>query len=162
MSEILVTSVATPIGPFSVATLDGVVIESTFGSPRRLRNKGKVVFFIPGVSIPIRRYFSGDHGALDSIPVRIEGSSYKTKVLKQMRRVRAGTVISYKSLAAKSGSTRASRAVGSACSTNLIPLIIPCHRVLPSSGGVGNYGYGVKRKKWLLEFEGINEQRVTR
>lgn len=162
MSETLITSIATPIGPFSVAVLDGVVIESTFGSSKRLRNKGRTVFFIPGVSIPIRRYFSGDHKALDSIPVRIEGTSFKTKVFKEMRRVRAGKVTSYKLLAEKAGSAKASRAVGSACATNLIPLIIPCHRVLPSSGGVGNYGYGVKRKKWLLEFEGVSEQRVRR
>lgn len=100
--------------------------------------------------------------ALDSIPVRIEGRSFKAKVLKEMRRVRAGKVTSYKSLAAKAGSARASRAVGSACATNLIPLIIPCHRVVPSSGGVGNYGYGVKRKKWLLEFEAVSEKRVRR
>lgn len=162
MSEVLITSIVTPIGPFSVAALDGVVIESTFGPSKRLRNKGRTVFFIPGVSIPIRRYFSGDHMALDSIPVRIEGRSFKAKVLKEMRRVRAGKVTSYKSLAAKAGSARASRAVGSACATNLIPLIIPCHRVVPSSGGVGNYGYGVKRKKWLLEFEAVSEKRVRR
>lgn len=162
MSEVLVTSIVTPIGPFSVAAVDGVVIESTFGSAKRLRNKGRTVYFIPGVTIPIRRYFSGDHKALDSIAVRIEGSGFRTKVLKEMRRVRAGKVTSYKALAARAGSVNASRAVGSACATNLIPLIIPCHRVLPTSGGVGNYGYGVKRKKWLLNFESVSEPRARR
>lgn len=154
MSEILVTSISTPIGPFSVAVQSGMVIESTFASTRALRSKGRQVNFIPGVSIAIRRYFSGDLRALDSIPVDTQMGGFRGKVLKEMRKIKPSKTLTYQSLASKAGSPRASRAVGSACATNPIPLIIPCHRVVPSSGGVGNYGYGSDKKEWLLEFEG--------
>lgn len=154
MSEILLTSITTPIGMFSVAVESGKVIESTFGSTRALRNRGRKVNFIPGVSIAIRRYFSGDHRALDSIAVDARVNGFRGKVLKEMRKIRPGKTLSYKSLAIKANSPGASRAVGTACATNPIPLIIPCHRVVPSSGGIGNYGYGSEKKEWLLEFEG--------
>jgi methylated-DNA-[protein]-cysteine S-methyltransferase len=54
----------------------------------------------------------------------------------------------------RSGHPRAARAVGTACARNPVPLVVPCHRVLPSSGGVGQYGGGVARKLALLELEG--------
>lgn len=154
MSEILLSTITTPIGPFSVAVESGTVIESTFGSARALKSKGRKVNFIPGVSIAIRRYFSGDFHALDSIPIDPKVNGFRGKVLKEMRKIRPGKTLSYQSLAAKAKSPRASRAVGSACATNPIPLIIPCHRVLPSGGGIGNYGYGSDKKEWLLDFEG--------
>ena len=154
MSEILLTSITTPIGPFSLAVESGVVIESTFGSTRSLRSKGRKVNFIPGVSIAIRRYFSGDLSALDSIPVDPRSNGFRSKVLKEMRKIKPSKTLSYQSLASRAGSPRASRAVGSACATNPIPLIIPCHRVVPSQGGIGIYGYGSDKKEWLLEFEG--------
>lgn len=162
MNSILVTTIATPIGPFSLAVESGKVIESTFGSTRALRAKGAKVNFIPGVSIPVRRYFSGDFKALDAIEVALPSSGFRGKVLKEMRKIKSGKTLTYQALAAKSGSQRASRAVGTVCATNPIPLIIPCHRVLPSYGGVGNYGYGSEKKEWLLEFEGAIEPREGR
>lgn len=154
MSEILLATVTTPIGPFSVAVESGMVIESTFGGTRALRSKGRKVNFIPGVSIAIRRYFAGDFRALDSIPIDPRVSGFRGKVLKEMRKIKPGKTLSYQALASKANSPRASRAVGTACATNPIPLIIPCHRVLPSNGGTGKYGYGSDKKEWLLEFEG--------
>lgn len=64
---------------------------------------------------------------------------------------------SYGELALKSGFPRASRAVGSVCAKNAIPLIIPCHRVIASGGKLGSYAFGVEKKRWLLEFEGALE-----
>ena len=157
MSEVLLTTIQTPIGPFSIAAKQGRVIESTFGTVKGLQNKGRQVSFIPGISIAVRRYFSGDHKALDSIPVELDVDGFRGKVLTQMRKIRPGAALTYQALARKAGSPRASRAVGSACARNPIPLIYPCHRVLPSSGGIGNYGYGSEKKRWLLEFEGAIE-----
>ena len=153
-AELLSSSIATPIGPFSFTLSQGKVIEATFGQPRSLRRRGRLVRRVPGVSESIRAYFSGELDALEKIPVEISGSIFRSRVLRKMRGIRAGKTLSYKALAIKSGSPRASRAVGRACATNLIPLIIPCHRVLPSDGSIGRYGYGEKKKAWLLEFEG--------
>jgi methylated-DNA-[protein]-cysteine S-methyltransferase len=65
-----------------------------------------------------------------------------------------GQTLSYTEVAERAGNRRASRAAGTACATNPIPLIVPCHRVLPASGIPGNYGGGPEMKRSLLELEG--------
>jgi methylated-DNA-[protein]-cysteine S-methyltransferase len=156
--EALTSTVATPLGPFSFTTMDGKVIESTFGQPRSLHLKSTFVRSIPGISAHIRSYFAGEFNALDLVPVEISASDFQDLVLRKMRGIKAGKTLSYQGLAKRSGSPRASRAVGSTCATNRIPLIIPCHRVISSDGSIGRYGYGEKRKRWLLEFEGAIER----
>ena len=62
--------------------------------------------------------------------------------------------MTYGALAARVGRPRAARAVGTACATNPVPIIVPCHRVLPGGGGVGSYGGGPDVKRLLLAHEG--------
>jgi methylated-DNA-[protein]-cysteine S-methyltransferase len=64
-------------------------------------------------------------------------------------------VVTYGALAARVGHPGAARAVGSACATNPVPIVVPCHRVVPGSGGVGSYGGGPERKRRLLAHEGV-------
>lgn len=100
-------------------------------------------------------YFAGE--VVDfKLPVDLSlmRSDFRRRVLQRLRKVRGGKVTTYGSLADAIGSPRAARAVGSACATNPVPIIVPCHRVVPAGGGLGNYGGGVDRKRWLLEFEG--------
>ena len=79
---------------------------------------------------------------------------FKQLVWKALREVRAGETISYGELAARVGAPGAARAVGTANATNPICLVIPCHRVIRAGGGdIGNYGFGVDRKRWLLTHE---------
>jgi methylated-DNA-[protein]-cysteine S-methyltransferase len=151
---LLTSSVATPVGPFSFTARDGKVIEATFGSSQKLRARGRIVRSIPVISPALRAYFGGELEALEMIPVELSATEFRTRVLRAMRKIPVGTTVSYKELARKSGSEDASRAVGSTCASNRIPLIIPCHRVIPSDGSIGAYGYGTKKKQWLLEFEG--------
>ena len=66
-----------------------------------------------------------------------------------------GETVTYGELAARAGNPKASRAVGTACARNPIPIVVPCHRVLPGSGGIGNYAGGPDRKRTLLELEGL-------
>ena len=79
---------------------------------------------------------------------------FRRAVLEKLREVPRGQTVSYGELAARAGNPRASRAVGSACARNPIPIVVPCHRVLPSTGKLGNYGGGPERKRALLELEG--------
>jgi methylated-DNA-[protein]-cysteine S-methyltransferase len=65
-----------------------------------------------------------------------------------------GEVVSYGALAQRAGNPRAYRAAATACARNPIPILVPCHRVLPGTGGIGNYGGGRERKRALLELEG--------
>ena len=69
-----------------------------------------------------------------------------------MRSIKYGQVLSYKDLASKVGLPKAYRAVGTACGSNRIPIIIPCHRVV-STNGLGGFGGGLERKKFLLNLE---------
>ncbi|MGA1279449.1 MAG: hypothetical protein ACO3YA_04000, partial [Candidatus Nanopelagicaceae bacterium] len=75
-SDVLTSSVQTPIGPFSFTVLHGKVIEATFGRPQALRRRGRVVRDIPKISTSIRSYFAGEIRALDKVPVEIEGTLF--------------------------------------------------------------------------------------
>jgi O-6-methylguanine DNA methyltransferase len=95
------------------------------------------------------------------VPVDLEGlPSFERSVLERMRSIPPGEVRPYAWLAAEAGSPRAVRAIGNIMNRNPIPLILPCHRVVPSSGGVGNYAYGSDIKRTLLEREGVSTDSI--
>jgi methylated-DNA-[protein]-cysteine S-methyltransferase len=89
-----------------------------------------------------------------SIPFLINGTPFQSTILKQVARIPYGKTESYGEVAAKSGFPRAFRAVGTVMSTNSLPLVIPCHRVV-ASNGIGGYGGGLEMKKTLLQMEGV-------
>ncbi len=75
-------------------------------------------------------------------------------VLRATARVPFGHVATYGEMAASAGSPRAARAAGNALHINPIPIVVPCHRIVPASGGIGGYGGGEDRKRFLLDLEG--------
>jgi methylated-DNA-[protein]-cysteine S-methyltransferase len=102
-------------------------------------------------------YFEGDDDTL-GVPVDLElvAAPFRRQVLETLHReVHRGDVVTYAGLAERSGNPRAFRAAATACARNPVPIVVPCHRVLPSSGGIGNYGGGVARKQRLLQLEGV-------
>ena len=104
----------------------------------------------------ISAYLEGDSPALD-LPVDLGfvHAPFRRAVLETLHdTVRRGEVVTYGKLAERSGNPRAFRAAATACARNPVPIVVPCHRVLPSTGGLGNYGGGVARKRTLLELEG--------
>lgn len=89
------------------------------------------------------------------VPVDLSSrSSFHRQVLRAAARIPRGEVRTYAELAAAVGRPRAARAVGTAMARNPVALLIPCHRVVPSGGGVGSYGYGADVKAELLRLEG--------
>jgi methylated-DNA-[protein]-cysteine S-methyltransferase len=101
-------------------------------------------------------YFEGEDESL-AVPVDLAlvRSDFRRTALETLRaEVGPGNVLTYGALAARIGHPKAARAVGSACATNPVPIIVPCHRVVPGSGGVGSYGGGPARKRELLAHEG--------
>lgn len=83
-----------------------------------------------------------------------ELTSFQRRVLASIRAIPTGEVWSYADVAAAIGKPRAARAVGQALGSNPIPIVIPCHRVVASDGGLGGYSGGLDRKRYLLQHEG--------
>ena len=153
-----------PVGPLiAAATKRGLVRLSFSGtsldevlddlaeriSPRVLEAPAKLD--------PVRRelgeYFDGKRTEFD-VPLDWRLTrGFRRSVLRRTARIPYGQVSTYKQMAAAAGSPRASRAAGSALGSNPLPLIVPCHRVLATGGGLGGYGGGLEMKRFLLELE---------
>ncbi len=103
----------------------------------------------------IDEYFAGGRTDFD-LPLDMRLSrGFRLEVLAALRRVPYGVTESYAGLAADAGRPRAVRATATACATNPIPLVIPCHRIVRSDGSMGEYGGGADRKEALLRLEGV-------
>jgi methylated-DNA-[protein]-cysteine S-methyltransferase len=100
-------------------------------------------------------YFEGKLTEFD-LPLDWQLSKdFRRKVLRAIARIPYGQTRSYTQMATSAGNERAVRAAGTACGTNPIPLVVPCHRVLRSGGALGGYGGGLPMKEGLLRLEGI-------
>jgi methylated-DNA-[protein]-cysteine S-methyltransferase len=80
---------------------------------------------------------------------------FTQKVLRATARIPFGSVSTYREVAERAGNDRAYRAAGNALGSNPIPIVVPCHRVLHSGGGLGGYTGGLDRKRFLLSLEGV-------
>jgi len=102
----------------------------------------------------LHAYLDGKHVHFRHLKIDWSGlSPFEKQVLKKLSRVHYGGKCSYQDLAKKAGSPRSARAVGSAMRKNRLPIVLPCHRVLASNGGLGGYSQGLTWKKRLLSLE---------
>lgn len=103
----------------------------------------------------ILRHVTTGTDDLNDLPVALEVAPFARRVLEEVRRIPSGTTRTYGEIAIRLGEPRAARAVGNAVAANPVPLVIPCHRVVPASGGVGQYSAegGPRTKRRLLERE---------
>jgi methylated-DNA-[protein]-cysteine S-methyltransferase len=107
-------------------------------------------------------YFTGKLTAFD-LPIdwRLTGG-FSGRVQRAINRIPYGQTRSYADVARSAGNERAVRAAGTACGSNPIPIVVPCHRVLRSGGGLGGYGGGLPMKEELLRLEGVLDQTSRR
>ena len=147
---------ATPRGLVQLAYLDqesqldqvlerlaATISPRILASPRRLDEPRR----------ELDQYFAGDRRNFD---VRLDWQltrGFGRRVLEATARIPFGSVSTYKQVATEAGSPRGSRAAGNALGANPIPIIVPCHRVLHSTGGLGGYTGGLDRKRLLLAIE---------
>jgi methylated-DNA-[protein]-cysteine S-methyltransferase len=103
----------------------------------------------------LEEYFEGRRDGFD-LPIDWSLThGFTGKVLRQTARIGFGRTSTYAEVASRAGSPRAVRAAGNALGANPIPVVVPCHRVLRTGGGLGGYTGGVKRKEFLLRLEGV-------
>ena len=104
----------------------------------------------------IRGYFAGDRVSFDDVQLDLDGwTPFQLAVLRALRRVGYGEVVSYSDLARLAGYPRAQRAAGTFCARNRFGLAVPCHRVV-AADGLGSYGsLGLDYKRRLLALEGV-------
>ena len=100
----------------------------------------------------LKKYLKGELKKFDC-PLDMKGTSFEKKVWSALKRIPYGKTRSYKDIAESIGHPKAFRAVGNANGANPLPLILPCHRVIESNGGLGGFGHGLKVKKQLLDLE---------
>lgn len=160
--DVAVASIDSAIGPLFLAVSDRGLVRIAFGGNgdalvELARRVSPRVMEVPTRLDPVRRqldeYLDGRRRNFD---LRVDlslVSGFGRRALQAARRIPCGSVATYGDLARRAGSPRAARAVGHAMATNPIPLVVPCHRVVPAGGGIGNYGGGVEMKAWLLDLE---------
>lgn len=164
--ELTLDRLATPVGEMLVVTdADGAVRALDFAGyePRMMRLLARhwgPVALTPGraperVRDAIAAYFDGDLTALDGLEVKTNGTAFQREVWAALRRIPAGTTVSYGGLAQAIGRPKAVRAVGLANGGNPVGVIVPCHRVIGANGTLTGYAGGVERKRALLEHEGV-------
>ena len=95
----------------------------------------------------------GRDGPRPELPLDLRGTAFQIRVWRFLLGIPAGQAVSYTELAAGIGAPRAVRAAASACAANRVAVLVPCHRVLRSDGGLGGYRWGLERKRTLLARE---------
>lgn len=103
----------------------------------------------------LEEYFEGRRHDFDlELDWSLTAPGFRRRVLQECARIPFGATSTYKQMAIAAGSPRAFRAAGGALGSNPIPIVVPCHRVLASGGGLGGYTGGLERKRTLLSIEG--------
>jgi len=101
----------------------------------------------------LHAYFDGASADISAIPLDLRGAAFERRVWKRLVRIPPGETTSYGAIAKQLGAPGASRAVGLANGANPVAIIVPCHRVIGSTGSLTGYGGGLHRKTWLIDHE---------
>ena len=160
-----VRQIDSPVGPLTLAIRGVRLCLLHFGADRR-NVSATLERWYPGeasaklaaadeVLERLASYFDGHITALDGIDVGLNGTPFQRRVWEALRGVPAGTTASYGEIARRIAAPAAVRAVGAANGANPVAIVVPCHRIIGSSGSLTGYGGGLERKQWLLRHEGV-------
>ena len=168
MSQINIKHHRTEVGELVLASFEGKLCllgfghERTIGAVDRRINKGLSAVLVERDDEILARtrqqideYLNGRRREFD-IPLLPVGTAFQKSVWNALMKVPYGSTSTYKRIAEDIGSPKAVRAVGSACKANTIAIIVPCHRIVGSTGGLVGYGGGLPLKEGLLKLEQSN------
>ena len=148
-----------PVGNLTLVALDGG-LSGLFMDLQRHR-PSEETFGVPGdpqdapfatVIEQLSAYFAGELTEFD-VPLNLQGTPFQKRVWDSLQEIPFGETTTYGQIATDLGKPSASRAVGLANGRNPISIIVPCHRVVGSTGDLTGYGGGLERKRYLLGFE---------
>lgn len=151
MDKPYLINIETPIGNF-VVTSDGQKITKAYFSEENLPENKCVL--LSEAEKQIREYFLGERKEF-ILPIYINGTDFQKRIYEKLLGIKYGEVLTYKQLG-NEVKCKSGRAVGNACASNKIALIIPCHRIV-SAKSLGGYAFGVERKEVLLRLEGVKK-----
>jgi methylated-DNA-[protein]-cysteine S-methyltransferase len=151
---------ATPAGLARVAYLNSELQPEDDVLSELAQRLSPRVLELPARLDPVRReldeFFAGRRRSFDvALDWSLTKPGFTRAVLKATARIPFGETVSYKGVAGRAGNERAFRAAGSALGSNPLPIVVPCHRVLHSGGGLGGYTGGLQIKRRLLAIEGV-------
>ncbi|HEX4226173.1 MAG TPA: methylated-DNA--[protein]-cysteine S-methyltransferase [Pseudonocardiaceae bacterium] len=148
--------IESPMGPLTLVATDGVLAGLYMDQQRHRPPEETFGDFddepFEAVRAQLAEYFAGERTDFD-LPLAMAGTEFQRTVWAALREIPYGETISYGQLADRIGKPNASRAVGLANGRNPIGIIVPCHRVVGSTGDLTGYGGGIERKRSLLAFE---------
>lgn len=147
------TTVDTPIGALLVAGEEGTIVEIHFagrGEPREDWVRDDEA--LHPAAVQLRSYFAGKRTAFD-LELAPRGTEFQQAVWRALRDIPYGETTTYAEIARRIGRPSAVRAVGAANGANPIPIVIPCHRVIGTSGSMTGFGGGIDVKRRLLALE---------
>lgn len=149
--EYSVSHIETPIGILEVrGTSEGVATVAFLDAQPHAMQQSDA---LAECTSQLLEYFAGDRVAFDSFALHYGATDFQQSVWDALMEVPFGEVVTYGELAKYAGHEGAARAVGTAMNVNPLPIIIPCHRVLPADKSIGEYAFGANRKQWLLSHE---------
>jgi methylated-DNA-[protein]-cysteine S-methyltransferase len=160
--DVAYATMDSPVGTLTVARTPQGLVRIAFDSETGVLNElaariSPRVLRAPGQLDDARReldeYFAGRRTAFGLPLDWVLSSGFRKKVLTETAAIPYARTSTYAAMAALAGSPKAFRAAGTALATNPIPIVVPCHRVLPSSGTLGKYRGGPDRKRLLLDLE---------
>lgn len=153
-----------PVGPLTLAgtgsTLLHLRMDGQSHEPDRAGWEPAASDAFADVVEQLGAYFAGSLTAFD-VDVELRGTEFQRRVWSALQTIPYGETRSYGEIAAQIGSPGASRAVGLANGRNPVSIVVPCHRVIGSTGGMTGYGGGVNRKRTLLALEKANSPAVA-
>jgi methylated-DNA-[protein]-cysteine S-methyltransferase len=161
--DVTYTEVDSPLGPLVAAATPRGLVRLAYedfngGLDPALEHLARIVER-PAAFEPLRReldeYFEGRRRDFDLDVDWSLTAGFTQRVLQATAAIPFGEVASYRDVAERAGNERATRAAGNALSSNPIPIVVPCHRVLRTGGGLGGYTGGLEKKQTLLRIEGF-------
>ena len=143
----------TPIGEIILKlNTDNSLADISWGEEKTSKNFRYLPKNPNPVVTQLEEFFQGTRKKF-AVKYKFPGTPFQQAVWQQIAKIPYGKSISYGDIAIAIGKPKSSRAVGAACGQNPFSIIVPCHRVVGSSGKLTGYGGGVWRKEWLLAFE---------